>query len=202
MGTTGVRARPVAPRSENRDGDAPRPTKPGPGTSAERSNQRQPGNGDSNPAAAPWGRGLELEGTQILPERGRLRGPGVTIAPHRLRAARVAAGLSLAQLSAGLVTRAAVHLYETGRARPSRAVLEALALRLGQPVDGFLVPVDPDEARRDVAVEITALARHLERLAIVTTEPDGGKVLRAIAGNLRREADAVARVLPHRGRHL
>jgi hypothetical protein len=80
-------------------------------------------------------------------------------------------------------------------------VLEALARRLGQPVDQFLVSVDPGEAWRDVAVEMGALARHLERLATAATEPDQGKALRTIAANLRREADAVAKVLAHRRRY-
>jgi transcriptional regulator with XRE-family HTH domain len=199
MGANRTQPRPGMPSAEERVGGGPSPESE-PIAFGERSTRPSRGNGGADPETS-WGQRLELEGIPTLPERGRLRGRGVTIAPHRLRGARVAAGLSLAELSAGIVTRAAVHLYETGRARPSRAVLEALARRLGQPVDQFLVSVDPGEAWRDVAVEMGALARHLERLATAATEPDQGKALRTIAANLRREADAVAKVLAHRRRY-
>jgi tetratricopeptide (TPR) repeat protein len=70
--------------------------------------------------------------------RGRLS--GVEINPDALRKARVAAGLSLAQVGGGELTRQAVHLIETGKVRPSMRSLRVLARRLQLPVAALLVP--------------------------------------------------------------
>src|SRR5215470_14806692 len=71
--------------------------------------------------------------------RGRLS--GVDINPEVLRQARVAAGLSLAQVGGTELTRQAVHLIETGKVRPSMRSLRVLASRLGVPVASLLAPV-------------------------------------------------------------
>jgi len=71
--------------------------------------------------------------------RGRLS--GVDINPEALRQARVAAGLSLAQVGGVELTRQAVHLIETGKVRPSMRSLRVLASRLGVPVASLLAPV-------------------------------------------------------------
>lgn len=70
--------------------------------------------------------------------RGRLA--GVDINPEALRKARVAAGLSLAQLGGAELTRQAVHLIETGKVRPSMRSLRILARQLEVPVATLLVP--------------------------------------------------------------
>lgn len=70
--------------------------------------------------------------------RGRLS--GVDINPEALRKARVAAGLSLAQVGGIELTRQAVHLIETGKVRPSMRSLRILAQRLQVPVAALLAP--------------------------------------------------------------
>jgi tetratricopeptide (TPR) repeat protein len=70
--------------------------------------------------------------------RGRLS--GVDINPEAVRQARVAAGLSLAQVGGVELTRQAVHLIETGKVRPSMRSLRVLANRLRVPVTSLLAP--------------------------------------------------------------
>ena len=48
------------------------------------------------------------------------------------------AGLSLAEVAAGEVSRTAIHLVETGAARPSMRTLELIARRTRRPVEHFL----------------------------------------------------------------
>ena len=62
------------------------------------------------------------------------------INPEALRRARVAAGLSLAQVGGVELTRQAVHLIETGKVRPSMRSLRILARRLQVPVAALLAP--------------------------------------------------------------
>src|SRR5438105_4684984 len=71
---------------------------------------------------------------------------GQAINPAALRHARLNAGLTLAQTATGIVSRQALHQFETGKARPAPATLEAIARRLGIPPDALLVhPTDPRE---------------------------------------------------------
>jgi tetratricopeptide (TPR) repeat protein len=72
--------------------------------------------------------------------RGRLS--GIEIDPAALRQVRLQAGLSLAQLGGAELTRQAVHLIETGKARPSKRSLRILASRLGVPESWLLVQPD------------------------------------------------------------
>lgn len=65
----------------------------------------------------------------------------VTISPGRLREIREARELSQIQLAESLsLTNAAISAYETGRSRPSAAVLEAAAAQLNVPIEFFLRP--------------------------------------------------------------
>jgi tetratricopeptide (TPR) repeat protein len=70
--------------------------------------------------------------------RRRRRLKGVEIRPAAVREARQEAGLSLAGVAGSEITRAAIHLIETGRARPSMPTLELIARRTGKPVNFFL----------------------------------------------------------------
>lgn len=64
-----------------------------------------------------------------------------TFSPGRLREMREVRGLSQVQLAEMLsLTNAAVSAYETGRSRPSQAVLEVTATVLNAPIDFFLRP--------------------------------------------------------------
>jgi tetratricopeptide (TPR) repeat protein len=92
-------------------------------------------------------------------KRGRRR--GIPVRPELVRKARQEAGLSLAEVAAGEVTRAAIHLVETGKMQPSLRTLELIARRTGRPVSYFLA-TDPIEK------ELRAQRDQLERL--VATE--------------------------------
>lgn len=80
------------------------------------------------------------------------------IDPDLVRQARLKAGLSLAQVAGSDLTRQAVHLIETGKARPSVRSLQVIARRLGVPALSFQVPTD---ARAEVS---DRRAAELERL--------------------------------------
>ena len=70
--------------------------------------------------------------------KGRLK--GVDIRPGSARQARQEAGLSLSAVAGTEVTRAAIHLVESGRSRPSMPTLDLIARRTGKPVSFFLAP--------------------------------------------------------------
>src|SRR5260370_28887798 len=64
--------------------------------------------------------------------------PGGEFNPAYVRRARLEAGLTMAELAGSDLTRQAVSLIETGKARPSMRTLEIFASRTGSPVDSFL----------------------------------------------------------------
>jgi tetratricopeptide (TPR) repeat protein len=70
--------------------------------------------------------------------QARKRLPGVEIDHEAVRQARIGAGLSLAEVAGSALTRQAVHLIETGKARPSVRSLRIIADRLGMPISAFL----------------------------------------------------------------
>ena len=96
----------------------------------------------------------------------RRRLPGVLIRPGAVKEAREAAGLSLAQIAGSDVTRAAIHLIEAGRAKPSLPVLEAIATRTGLPLRAFAADEDILAARgtspETVAMDLSRLERSYE----------------------------------------
>jgi tetratricopeptide (TPR) repeat protein len=94
--------------------------------------------------------------------RGRLN--GIDIKPEVLRQARARAGLSLAQVAGGELTRQAVHLIETGKVRPSMNSLKVIANRLAIPVHQALVRPPPlaDDGAVD-ALESLILGHHYDR---------------------------------------
>jgi tetratricopeptide (TPR) repeat protein/DNA-binding XRE family transcriptional regulator len=61
------------------------------------------------------------------------------VRPGSVRQARLEAALTLDQVGRGEVSRAAIHLIETGKARPSMRTLEHIAQRTGKPIAFFLV---------------------------------------------------------------
>jgi len=73
------------------------------------------------------------------------KGSGVDVDPAKLREARLAAGLSMAALGGSELSRASIHLYETGRARPSRRSLELIAERTERPIESFMNHPQPAE---------------------------------------------------------
>src|SRR5689334_901880 len=85
------------------------------------------------------------------------RRPGINVIPERVRRAREEAGLSMADLADGKLSRTAIHFIETGRTRPSAETLAHIAARTGRPVGYFLggetgvsAPDPADSGRRAV----------------------------------------------------
>lgn len=108
------------------------------------------------------------------------------------------AGLSLAGLAAGRVTRAAIHLVETGRSRPSMPVLEMIAERTGKPVAWFLEPAARGQAR-----DLDREARIAELEALCESERYEEALAHADAlRQVLRTEDEEARVLHFLGRAL
>jgi transcriptional regulator with XRE-family HTH domain len=70
--------------------------------------------------------------------RGRLK--GIPIRGSSVRQARLEAGLTLAQVAAGVVSRTAIHHIESGRVMPSIETLRLIARQTRKPIEYFLSP--------------------------------------------------------------
>lgn len=75
------------------------------------------------------------------------------------------AGLSMSQLAGSDLTRQAIFLIETGRARPSMPTLEIIASRTGRPVDSFL-PASHKSQRPNAPVMADARIEELQALCL------------------------------------
>jgi tetratricopeptide (TPR) repeat protein len=120
--------------------------------------------------------------------RGRRR--GIEIKPGTVKQARAEAGLSLAQVAGGEISRTAIYFVETGKAKPSMETLKLIAERTGRPLDFFLSRPSTMEARS------TAGTIELERL-ITSGNHQGaiaaGEALLAV----ERDQELVARIKFH-----
>lgn len=121
--------------------------------------------------------------------------------PEAVRQARVEAGLSLADVAGKAVTRAAIHLIETGKSRPSIDTLRLIAKRTGKPVSYFLatgshgVPrAGPGRPRESSAGWSPDLIERLERL---TASGDNTSVQEAASTLLLSAADAREKAYAH-----
>lgn len=66
---------------------------------------------------------------------------GLALAPHRIRQARLEAGLTLDEAAKAIpAARAGVHNYETGRSAPGGVVLGRMAAAYGVEPSYFYVP--------------------------------------------------------------
>ena len=97
---------------------------------------------------------------------------------QRLRAARLAAGLSQRQLCGDAITRNMLSQIENGTARPSMDTLRYLAARLEKPVSFFLeedIPASPNQALMDAAREAYRMKDPARILKVLEgwREPDG-----------------------------
>lgn len=92
-----------------------------------------------------------------LPRKKQGRPKGIEVRPEAVRQARLEAGLSLAQVAEGEVTRAAIHLVETGRMRPSMRTLQLIARKTQQPMSYFLPQGQASEALRASRDELERL---------------------------------------------
>src|SRR5437870_7853947 len=77
---------------------------------------------------------------------------------ERLRDARIASGMSQAQLGAPYFTRAHVSAIELGKIRPAMRSLEHMAKKLSKPASYFLDDADVERARGERELEIGATA--------------------------------------------
>jgi transcriptional regulator with XRE-family HTH domain len=148
--------------------------------------------------------------SEYVRETRRAEARGVNVLPLRVRRARQDAGLTLAQLADGRVSRTAIHLIETGRSRPSRETLEHIASRTGKPVSYFLgtssesaEPTPSDIARqteelmRQVTWKLAHLLRHEdltgpERIAlegVLMGVRQGIRLIRSIHGDDAQDRD-------------
>lgn len=98
--------------------------------------------GEVPPAVRPRSELQQARAARLLgtPRSGQRR-IGVSVIPERVRQARKEAGLSLAEVAGGEVTRVAIWYIETGRTRPSLATLRLIAERTGKPIEFFMEPV-------------------------------------------------------------
>jgi tetratricopeptide (TPR) repeat protein/DNA-binding XRE family transcriptional regulator len=93
-----------------------------------------------------------------LPRRGRRS--GVAVDPQAVRQARAEAGLSLAQVADGKVSRTAIHLIEAGKTRPSLETLQLIAAKTGKSMAYFVAPPPPDLRGRRISDLESALLRN------------------------------------------
>jgi len=128
------------------------------------------------------------------------------VRPELVRKARQEAGLSLAEVAAGEVTRAAIHLVETGRMQPSLRTLELIARRTGRPVSYFLAtdPIEDelrvrrDELERLVATEdFRAAIEHGRRLLEHDLPPALEAEVHLLVGSAHVRMHEGSRALPH-----
>jgi tetratricopeptide (TPR) repeat protein len=117
-----------------------------------------------------------------------------------VRQARTDAGLSLAGVAGGDVSRTAIFLIETGKSHPTLPTLELIAERTGKPLDYFL---DDEPAAAGAGIDFVELEQLLaseafERVKELTAFHLEGRLSRADVARLRflkgqahiRQADA------------
>ncbi len=116
-----------------------------------------------------------------MPDR-RVRRTGVHVRPGAVRQARLEAGLSLAQVAGGEVSRNAIHLVEVGRTRPSLNTLRLIAQRTGHPVEYFLAgaPDSTAEAWADEHIDLVQIEAALARGELEVALHDGRRLLEKV----------------------
>ena len=95
----------------------------------------------------------------LAPSRSGRRGRrhGIEIKPGTVKQARKEAGLSLAEVANGAVSRTAIYFVETGKAKPSIETLRLIAQRTGRPLDFFLArpsTMEPRSSLQTLEVEL------------------------------------------------
>lgn len=101
---------------------------------------------------------------------------------ERLREARIAAGISQAQLGAPYFTRAHVSAVELGKIRPAMRSLEHMARKLDRPASYFLDDADVERVRGERELEISSIAGLLTLASAAEALRRAEKILDA--GNL------------------
>ena len=107
-----------------------------------------------------------------------------------MKQARKEAGLSLAQVANGAVSRTAIYFVEVGKAKPSMETLMLIAERTGRPLDYFLTQpstIEPRSSPQTLEIELLMATNDLQG-ALAT-----GRAL--LAGELDPETKARAQQL-------
>ena len=131
-----------------------------------------------------------------MPTRTRQRraapdSPALRQLGQRLREARIAAGLSQAQLGSPYYTRAHVSAIELGKIRPAMKSLEHMAAKLGKAASYFMEDRQLEEQRGERAVaiaraqQLTAEGRAAEAVKLLTPLLDQEQTRLERAGVLR-----------------
>jgi tetratricopeptide (TPR) repeat protein len=87
---------------------------------------------------------------------------GVAVDPEAVLRARQEAGLSLAQVAQGDISRTAIYLIEKGRMRPTPATLQLIADRTGRPLSYFLAEEGVTPEQREDRDRIEAMVARSE----------------------------------------
>jgi transcriptional regulator with XRE-family HTH domain len=96
-------------------------------------------------------------------QRG-IRGSGIPVNPERLKEARLAAGLTMAQVAGTQVSRTFIHQLEAGLSRPSAPVLEMIAKRTRKPVRYFTTASVGDRlSKQQLALDLVRIAARVKR---------------------------------------
>jgi tetratricopeptide (TPR) repeat protein len=119
-------------------------------------------------------------------------------------------GLSLAQVAGGELTRAAIHLIETGRSRPSMPTLQLIASKTGKPLAYFLADkvqlpsqpaaLDPrvsELERLVVTGDFTGAIALAQPLLEVSLEPAVEAQLKLLLGQALGKVHQPTEALPH-----
>src|SRR6516225_595892 len=106
---------------------------------------------------------------------------GVNVDPEAIRRARQKAGMSMAQVAEPRLTRQAIHLFETGKVRPSWDSLEHIAGRLGLPVTDFLRTDARVADQIESLLQLTDDERHAAALELAVGLIEGEPPKRALA---------------------
>ena len=115
--------------------------------------------------------------------------PGVEVRPGSILQARTEAGLTLAQVAAGQVSRTAVHLAETGKNRPTMPTIQLIAERTNKPIEYFLVQPNPELSSNLGEASIQLLER-LRAIAVAERFDDLQTAAREAKSQARGSLDA------------
>ena len=115
-----------------------------------------------------------MKSPKSISKRRRL--PGLSVRPGAIKRARSEAGLSLAQVASGTISRTAVFLAETGKTRPTLPTIELIAARTGKPIEYFLessgvagLPAQIERPNLDKLSELAAAERFTDLVDLATT---------------------------------
>jgi tetratricopeptide (TPR) repeat protein len=118
----------------------------------------------------------------------------------RVRQARLEAGLSLADVAGHQVTKAAIHLIETGQSRPSIRTLRLIAGRTKKPLSYFLAEETAQPSKRTTGGSRSAISSassapiDLEQLALTN---DAVRLQEAAQKKLERASNSSERAFAH-----